>query len=109
MARQRIKVSRLGDVTLTKKSRRLRGSVDEAVGFSSINIAVPSDIEWSGKIEILAADNIKAAINWGAGEFDFGSIYSNNRITFMAPDDGVKRSEIEICLSSEKVVDVIFR
>lgn len=106
--KQRVKINGVGEAALVKKTGKLRGFIDEAVGFCTVKVTIPDNHHWSGKLELLAGESVKAAVNWGDGIFDFGSPYGAYRITFTAPDGILMPQEVEICLSSDKTVDVIF-
>jgi len=106
--KRRVKINGIGDATLVNKIGKLRGFIDEAVGFTTVKVSVPDGRQWSGKLELLAPEHVKAAVNWGGGIFDFGSLYGSNQITFTAPDGVPIPTEIEIALPSAKTVDVIF-
>lgn len=106
--KRRVKINGIGDATLVNRSGKLRGFIDEAIGFTTVKVSVPEGRHWSGKLELLAPENVKAAVNWGGGVFDYGSRYGSNQITFTIPDGATLPIEIEIALPSEKTVDVIF-
>ena len=104
-----MKVSRLGDISIVRKSQKLRGSIDEAEGFHIAQLTVPVEQNWTGKIEVLSGEKIKAAVNWGSGKIDFGSISASNRLMFAVPGNVPLPKAVTLYVSSGKAVDVIFR
>jgi glycosyltransferase involved in cell wall biosynthesis len=108
-SRQRIKIDGIGDVVLLKKSGKLRGYVDSAIGYNPVPVTLPGESEWSGKLEILTDDGVHSAVNWGQGVIDFGAIYGPNRRTFSVPRGMSVPRTIEICLPTDTTVDVFFR